>query len=107
MRTDAKFILLCSSFFLVVAWASSCGTRQNRECEGHITEKIHVGVPVETADAVLKECGFKTTLDAAKNTLYGDKRVGGLIVERTQVLVNLDSDKKVAGVTVTKGLIGP
>ena len=56
---------------------------------------------------MLKGCGFKTTLDAAKGTLYADKRVGGLIVERTQVLITLDSGKKVVGVKATKGLIGP
>jgi hypothetical protein len=108
MRTDAKSILLGASFLFAVACASSCGTKQNRECETHITEEIHVGVSVETADAVLKKCGFKTTLDPAKNTLYGDKRVEGtIVVERTQVLVTLDSAKKVAAVTVSKGLIGP
>ena len=92
---------------LVLIWASSCGARQKRECEKRVAHEIHVGVPVETADGLLKRCGFKTTLDVAKNTLYADKRVGWLIVERTQVLITLDSDKKVAGVTVTKGLIGP
>lgn len=107
MHIDGKSILLCGSCFLVVAWASSCGTKQNRECESRLREEIHVGVPVETADAALKGCGFKTTLNPAKNTLYGDKRVGGLIVERTQVLVTLDSERKVAGITVTKGLTGP
>jgi hypothetical protein len=107
MRTVAKITLSCGSFLLVLIWASSCSARQNRECEKRVAEEIHVGVPVEIADDVLKRCGFKTTLDAAKSTLYADKRVGGLIVERTQVLITLDSDKKVAGVTVTKGLIGP
>jgi hypothetical protein len=95
------------SFLLVLVWASSCNSRQNWECEKRIAKEIHVGVPVETAEDVLKWCGFKTTLDVAKNTLYADKQVGGLIVERTQVLITLDSDKKVAGVTVTTGLIGP
>jgi hypothetical protein len=107
MRTVAKIILSCGSVFLVLIWASACGARQNRECEKRIAEEIHVGVPVETADDVLKKCGFKTTLDVAKNSLYADKRVGWLIVERTQVVINLDSDKKVAKVTVAKGLIGP
>jgi len=107
MRTLAKITLSCGSFLLVLIWASSCGARQKRECEKRVAHEIHVGVPVETADGLLKRCGFKTTLDVAKNTLYADKRVGWLIVERTQVLITLDSDKKVAGVTVTKGLIGP
>ena len=65
-------------------------------------------MPSEQALAVLKKCGFKTTADPAKKTLYGDKRVeGSLVVERTQVLVNLDSDDRVATVTVTTGLVGP
>jgi hypothetical protein len=88
MRTVAKITLSCGSFLLVLIWASSCGARQNRECEKRIAQEIHVGVPVETADGVLKRCGFKTTLDVAKNTLYADKRVGWLIAERTQVLNN-------------------
>lgn len=61
----------------------------------------------EMAVTVLKKCGFKTTVDPAKKTLYGDKRVGSLVVERTQVLINLDSDDRVATVTVTTGLLGP
>jgi hypothetical protein len=107
MRTVAKITLSRGSFLLILIWVSSCGARQSRECEKRIAQEIHVGVPVETADGVLKRCGFKTTLDVAKNTLYADKRVGWLIVDRTQVLVTLDSDKKVAGVTVITGLIGP
>lgn len=67
-----------------------------------------MGMPSEMAVTVLKKCGFKTTVDPSKKTLYGDKRVEGrLIVERTQVLINLDSDDRVATVTVTTGLIGP
>lgn len=67
-----------------------------------------MGMPSEMAITVLKKCGFKTTVDPAKKTLYGDKRVeGSLIVKRTQVLINLDSDDRVATVTVTTGLIGP
>ena len=61
----------------------------------------------EMAVTVLKKCGFKTTVDLAKKTLYGDKRVGSVVVERTQVLINLDSDNMVATITVTTGLIGP
>ena len=107
MRTAAKAIFFCATFLLVLIWVSSCGAKTEQECEKRIAEEIHVGVSVETANDALKKCGFKTTLDAAKNTLYGDKRVGGLIVERTQVLITLDSDKKVASVTFSKGLIGP
>jgi hypothetical protein len=54
------------------------------------------------------QCGFKTTMDPAKKTLYGDKLVqGNPVSERTQVLINLDSDNRVATVTVSTGLIGP
>jgi hypothetical protein len=70
-------------------------------------EDIHPGDPLEIAEATLKKCGFKTTVDPAKKTLYGDKRVGDLVSERTQVLINLDSDNRVATVSVTTGLIGP
>ncbi len=67
-----------------------------------------MGMSSAMAVTVLKKCGFETTVDPAKKTLYGDKRVeGSLIVERTQVLINLDSDDRVAAVTVTTGLIGP
>ncbi len=75
-------------------------------CEKHIKEEIHAGMLSEMAVTVLKKCGFKITADPAKKTLCGDKRVeGSLVVERTQVLINLDSDDRVA--TVTTGLIGP
>lgn len=60
------------------------------------------------AEAALKNCGFKTTMDSAKNTFYGDKYVGnGLVIERTQVVVGLNSDNTVATISVTTGLIGP
>ena len=106
LRTTAKTVLSCASFLLVLIWASSWG-KENRECEKRIAEEIHVRVPVETANDALKKCAFKTTLDVGKNTLYADKRVGWLIVERTQVLIVLDSDRKVVSVKVTKALIGP
>jgi hypothetical protein len=97
-------------FFLIgiVAWQSSCGGGQQSGCEKHIMEEIHAGVKLEMAEAALKKCGFKTTMDSAKNTLYGDKRVGnGLVIERTQVVVGLNSDNVVATISVTTGLIGP
>jgi hypothetical protein len=94
---------------LMSVWASACSRPlgQKSECEKHIAEEIHVGVPVGTANTILEKCGFKTETDAAKHTLYGDKRTGGLIIERTQVVVQIDSDGKVAKVTVTKSLTGP
>src|SRR5258708_1194368 len=99
---------ICSLLIWIAASQSSCGTGRQSGCEKHITEEIHAGMPSEMAVTVLKKCGFKTTVDPAKKTLYGDKRVEGrLIVERTQVLINLDSDDRVATVTVTTGLIGP
>jgi hypothetical protein len=52
-------------FFLVgiVASQSSCGTGRQWDCEKHIREEIHPGVPLEIAEADLKKCGFKTTMD--------------------------------------------
>jgi len=97
-------------FFLVgiVASQSSCGTGRQRDCEKHIREEIHPGVPLEIAEAALKKCGFKTTIDPAKKTLYGDKLVErNPVSERTQVSVNLDSNNRVTTVSVTAGLIGP
>ena len=59
-------------------------------------------MPSEMPVTALKKCGFKTTMDSAKNTLYGDKLVKGIpISERTQVLIDLDSDKKVVTAKVT------
>jgi hypothetical protein len=99
---------ICSLLFCIVLWQSSCGTGRRSGCEKHIKDEIHAGMQLETAVTVLKKCGFKTTVDHIKKTLYGDKRdQGSLIVERTQVLINLDSDDRVATVTVTTGLIGP
>jgi hypothetical protein len=99
---------ICSLLIWIAAWQSSCGTGRQSGCEKHIKEEIHAGMPSEMAVTVLKKCGFKTTVDPAKKTLYGDKRVeGSLVVERTQILINLDSDDRVASVTVTTGLIGP
>jgi hypothetical protein len=105
MNRNATMILV---FIGVVASQSSCGTGRQRDCEKHIREEIHPGVPLGIADAALKKCGFKTTIDLAKKTLYGDKLVErGPVSERTQVLVNLDSDNRVITISVTTGLIGP
>ena len=91
----------------IAAGQSSCGARAQSGCEKHIREEIQAGMPSEMAVTVLKKCGFKTTEDPAKKTLYGDKRAGSLIQERTQVLINLDSHGKVTTITVTTGLTGP
>jgi len=92
----------------IVAVQASCGTARQRNCDEQLKEGIRPGTPLEIAEAALKECDFKTTVDPEKKTLYGDKRVeGSLIVVRTQVLINLDSDKRVTTVKFTKGLIGP
>jgi hypothetical protein len=108
MRTLAKITLSCVSLLLILTGASSCGAKQDEVCEKRIAEEIYVGVPAQTADGALKSCRFKTTLDVAKKTLYADKWVGGPpVLERTQVLISLDSDKKVASVKVTKSLTGP
>jgi len=91
----------------IVAFQASCGTSRQRNCEEQLKEGIRPGTPLEIAEAALKKCDFKTTVDPEKKTLYGDKREGSLIVERTQVLINLDSDNRVTTVKFTKGLIGP
>lgn len=71
-------------------------------------EEIRPGIPSEIADADLKECGFNTSVDVSKKTLYGDKRVeNGVVIERTQVVVGLNPDNTVATVSITTGLIGP
>jgi tRNA(Ser,Leu) C12 N-acetylase TAN1 len=93
---------------MMVVFCASCGKGRERECEKQIKEEIHVGVSVESAEAALKKCGFKTSVDLSKHLLYDDKLVAGSVVsERTQATVDFDSDKKVAAVTVSKGLIGP
>jgi len=92
----------------IVAFQVSCGTARQRKCEEQLKERIRPGTPLEIAEAALKECDFKTTVDPDKKTLYGDKRVeGSLIAERTQILINLDSDNRVTTVKFSKGLIGP
>ena len=67
------------SFFLIgiVAFQSSCGTGQQRDCEKHIREEIHLGVPLEIAAAVLKKCGFKTTVDPSKLRLHTSPQAAG------------------------------
>jgi hypothetical protein len=92
----------------IAAWQISCGTARQSSCEKHIKEKVVAGMPSEVAVAALKQCGFKMTMDPIKKTLYGDKVVEGVPVsERTQVLINLNSDNKVGSVSVSTGLIGP
>jgi hypothetical protein len=100
---------ICLLLIWIAAWqsSSSCGAGSPSRCEKHIKDEIHAGMSSEMAVTVLKQCGFKTTVVPAKKTLYGDKRVGSLVLERTQVFINLDSDGRVMTVTVTTGLIGP
>jgi hypothetical protein len=77
-------------FFLigVIVWLSGCGTGR-QDCTKQIKEEIHPGLSSGIAETDLKKCGFKTTMDPAKKTFYGDKRVGhGLVSDRTQVLIN-------------------
>jgi hypothetical protein len=91
-----------------VAWQSGCGSRREPDCADQIKEEIHPGLRQEIAEASLQKCGFKTTIDPVKKTLYGDKRVtDGLVQKRTQVLIELDADNRVATVSVSRGLIGP
>ena len=107
-----------SYIFLLIATAAlqfSCGKPPSTEgCEKHIKEKIQSGVPLDIAESELKKCAFtvtmdpKITQDSTAKTLYGDKRVQrGIITERTQVLIKLDSDNKVTSIAVSTGLIGP
>jgi hypothetical protein len=87
---------------------SSCRRGTREDCAKHIKDEIHTGMSVETAKEDLEKCGFKVTTDPAKKALYGDKLVEGIpISERTQVLIQVDSDNRVASVNVTTGLIGP
>jgi hypothetical protein len=105
MNKNATRILF---FTTIVALQSSCSAGRKQGCEKHIKEEINTGVPADIAEADLKKCGFKTSMDPAKKTLYGDKVVeGSPVSERTQVLINLDSENRVATVRVTTGLIGP
>jgi hypothetical protein len=93
---------------LVAITQSSCNSGARQDCAKHVKEKILPGSSVGAAEAELQKCGFKTTTDPVKKTLYGDKVVQGTPVsERTQVLIKLDSDDKVATVEVTTSLTGP
>ena len=92
----------------------SCGNRAPRDCEKHIREKIRAGDSFEAARSQLTKCGFQTTMDSkatldpTEKTLYGDKRVArGIITERTQVTIKLDSANKVQSTQVTESLTGP
>jgi hypothetical protein len=98
----------------MVAWQFSCSSAPPEGCEKHVREKLQPGIRSDIAESELKKCRFtvtmdpKITRDPTAKTLYGDKRVQrGLISERTQVLIKLDSDNKVASADVTTGLIGP
>jgi hypothetical protein len=95
-------------FIGIIAWESACGAPPHSDCAKDLKEEIRPGLSSELADAQLKKCGFKTTLDPAKNTLFGDKRIGnGVVLERTQVVIDLNADNTVARVSVSTGLIGP
>ncbi len=73
-----------------------------------MAQTIRQGDSVEEAQSKLKGCGFKITIDIKKSVLYGDKVIEGIpVVERTQVLIQFDSNKKVTEVQVNSGLIGP
>jgi hypothetical protein len=92
----------------MVALQVSCGRGSHPDCTKQMKEEIRLGIPSAIAEADLKQCGFNTTIDSARKTLYGDKRVAnGVVTERTQVVVGLNPDNTVATVSVTTGLIGP
>ena len=66
------------------------------------------GSTAESAEAELKKCDFKVTLEPDKKSLYADKVVHGSVVDqRTQVSVELDANDKVSTVVVTTSLTGP
>jgi hypothetical protein len=92
----------------IVAWESACSGRPQSDCAKHIKEEIRPGLSYELADVQLKKCGFKTTLDPATKSLYGDERVAnGAVIERTQIVISLNADNNVASVSVSTGLVGP
>src|SRR6516165_2410144 len=62
---------------LVAITESSCSSGDRQDCAKHIKEKILPGSSVGVAEAELQKCGFKTTTDPVKKTLYGDKVVQG------------------------------
>jgi hypothetical protein len=93
---------------LGLALLSSCGEKTKEDCAKHIGEKIRQGTSFEVAQANLKECGFKTTLDPAKKILYANKVMeGNPVSERTQVIIKLDSNERVVEVRVSTGLVAP
>ena len=59
----------------------------------HTKEESIPEFVTRSPEASFKKCAFKTTIDTAKKTWYGDKRVGdGLVFERAQVVIHLDSE---------------
>jgi hypothetical protein len=102
-------VFLAAGLFVLLFALTSYSTVRQRDCEKHMKEEIHPGTPLDIAVAALKKCGFKTAVDPAKKTLYGDRLIEGssLVSERTQVLINLNSGNRVATVSISTGLIGP
>jgi hypothetical protein len=96
------------SLIAIVAWEPACSGRPESNRAKHIQNEIRPGLSSDLADTQLKKWGFKTILDPAKKSLYGDKRVAnGVVIERTQIVVALNADNTVASVSVSTGLIGP
>ena len=98
--------------FLILAlgttWLSSCRQNTTADCDKKLKDEIRPGVAFEVAEAKLKECGFKTIYDRQKNTLYGDRLKEGLpVAERTQVVIDIDTNGRVAQMRLSRGLIGP
>ena len=92
----------------IVCLQSACGAGSQGDCAKRIKEEIRPGLQVEVAAADLKKCGFETSIDSAKTTLYGDRRVGkGNVSETIQVVIGLNPDHTVATISVSTGLIGP
>lgn len=103
-KTHALSLLV----ILTLAWLSSCGEKAKEDCAEHIRETIRQGTPLQVAQDRLKQCGFRTTLDQTKSILYADRmKEGKPVSKRTQVIVKLDSERRVVEVRVSSGLIAP
>jgi hypothetical protein len=104
MRNRALLVSLVAC----CACLSSCGQKTKDDCAKHIGQMIRRGDSIEEAQSKLKDCGFKITIDTKKSALYADKVKEGIPVsERTLVVIQFDSNKKVTEVQTGGGLIGP
>lgn len=76
----------------------------------NIEHDLPKGTPSKDVDAYLKKSGLEYSFDKPTNAYYAMKRRtggGGLVTEDTQIVVKLDSDEKVAEVSVKPVYTGP